>query len=176
MERLFAPWRMEFITGKREEGCVFCKAPAATGHFRENLVLHMGRHAYVIMNRFPYGSGHLLVIPLRHTPDFTSLTEAESLELSQLLQRSMRVLADVYHPEGFNVGMNLGAAAGAGIREHLHWHLLPRWFGDTNFLPVFADTKSIPEFLTETYDRLRPGFDGAAGVGPAAPRMGGPRP
>jgi ATP adenylyltransferase len=159
MESLFAPWRLEFITGKREEGCIFCKKPADPSRLRENLILHLGRLAFVIMNRYPYTSGHLLVVPLRHTSDIASLTAEENAEISALLQRSVQVLTEAYGPEGFNLGMNLGQAGGAGIREHLHWHIVPRWFGDTNFLPVMADVRSIPEFLLQAYDRLRPGFE-----------------
>ena len=158
MKNLFAPWRLEFITGKRPEGCVFCKLPSERNSSRENLVLHLGERAYVLMNRYPYTAGHLLVIPLRHTSDFTSLSREENLEISDLLRRSLRVLGEVYRPDGFNLGINLGAAAGAGIREHLHWHVVPRWYGDTYFLPVLADTRSIPELLLQSYDRLHPGF------------------
>ena len=168
MESLFAPWRLEFITGKREEGCVFCAKPASPERHRENLVLHVGSLAYVIMNKYPYTSGHLLVVPLRHTADLLSLTPEENLEISGLIQRSVRVLADTYRPEGFNLGANLGHAAGAGIREHLHWHIVPRWYGDTNFLPVLAGTRSIPELLVEAWDRLRPAFAGPPGAGPSA--------
>ncbi len=169
MERLFAPWRLEFITGKREEGCIFCKKPVDRARLRENLVLHVGRLAYVIMNRFPYTSGHLLVIPLRHTSELTSLTADENLEIADLVRRSLEVLGEAYRPEGFNVGLNLGRAAGAGIHEHIHWHIVPRWFGDTNFLPVLADTRSIPELLVQCYDRLLPGFERAAGQKERAP-------
>jgi len=172
MESIFAPWRLEFITGKREEGCIFCKKPAERGRLRENLVLAIGKTAYVIMNRFPYTSGHLLVVPLRHTSDFRSLTEEESLEMSKLLQESMRVLTEAYRPEGFNLGMNLGTAGGAGIKDHLHWHIVPRWCGDTNFLPVLADTRSIPELLSQAFDRLEPLF--RAGARPQG--SGGPEP
>ncbi len=163
MERLFAPWRLEFITGKRQEGCVFCAAPADREKRRENLVLHVGPRAFVIMNRFPYTSGHLLIVPNRHTSDLTSLTAEENLEVAELIQVSLQVLTDAYRPEGFNLGMNLGLAGGAGIRDHVHWHIVPRWFGDTNFLPVFADVRSIPEMLLQSYDRLLPGFEERGG-------------
>jgi ATP adenylyltransferase len=171
MKDLFAPWRLEFIVGNRPDGCIFCKLPAEVQRARENLVLHVGQKAFVIMNRFPYTSGHLLVVPLRHTSDFASLTREENLEISDLLQRSINVLSQVFRPDAFNLGMNLGAAAGAGIRDHLHWHVVPRWYGDTNFLPVLADTRSIPELLIQSYDRLRPSFDGSARSpdAPAAP-------
>ncbi len=159
MERLFAPWRLEYIKGKREKGCIFCKRPAVKNKLRENLILFIGKRAFVIMNRYPYTSGHLLVCPLRHTSAFESLTAEENLEMSRLLQASLRILKKVYRPEGFNLGLNLGEAAGAGIREHLHWHIVPRWYGDTNFLPVLSDIRSIPEHLLEGYDQLRPEFD-----------------
>ena len=170
MENLFAPWRLEFITGKREDGCIFCKKPAETDRHRENLVLHLGERAFVIMNRYPYNSGHLLICPLRHTSDFGSLTPEEIAEMGLLLQESMRILTELYRPEGFNMGINLGAAAGAGIRDHLHWHIVPRWYGDTNFLPVLGDTRSIPELLIQAYDRLRPAFERLAP--PASHRTG----
>jgi ATP adenylyltransferase len=175
MENLFAPWRLEFIAGKREDGCIFCKKPAEKERLRENLVLHVGERAFVIMNRYPYNSGHLLVCPLRHTADFASLTAEENAEIGRLLQESCRILTEVYRPEGFNMGMNLGAAAGAGIRDHLHWHIVPRWFGDTNFLPVLGDTRSIPELLVQAHDRLRPSFErlGPPASPHAAPGKGG---
>ncbi len=156
MDQLFAPWRLEFIKGKRPDGCVFCTLPAERALARENLVLHHGKRAFIIMNRYPYTPGHLLVVPNRHTSDFVSLTREENEEISLLLQSSMRALSEIYRPEGFNFGMNLGAAAGAGIREHLHWHIVPRWIGDTNFLPVMTGVRSIPELLLDGYDRLVP--------------------
>jgi len=170
---LFAPWRLEYIIGKREEGCIFCKKPAQRESLRDNLVLYLGKTAFVIMNRYPYTPGHLLVCPFRHTSDFVSLTAEETLETSSLLQGCMRILGELYHPEGFNLGMNLGVSAGAGIREHLHWHIVPRWYGDTNFLPVLSGTRSIPEMLIESYDRLRPEFERLEGGGTAARDEGG---
>ncbi|MBI4601670.1 MAG: HIT domain-containing protein [Planctomycetes bacterium] len=175
MEVLWAPWRMEFITGKRAEGCVFCKAPAERDRLKENLVLHVGKLAFVIMNRYPYHSGHLMVIPVRHTSDFTDLTAAEHAEMCELLSRSMLVLRGALRPEGFNLGINLGHCAGAGIREHLHWHIVPRWIGDTNFFPLLAGTRSIPEMLHETYDRLRPVFAEHDGSGTVSSPLGPPK-
>jgi ATP adenylyltransferase len=172
MENLFAPWRLEFITGKREEGCIFCKKPAEREKLRQNLVLYVGERGFVILNLYPYTSGHLLVAPVRHTADYGSLTEEENREMQELLQHSVRVLTSVYRPDGFNLGMNLGTAAGAGIRDHLHWHVVPRWYGDTNFLPVLGDTRTIPELLVQAYDRLRPGFEGFAPGRRAVPREG----
>jgi ATP adenylyltransferase len=158
MENLWAPWRMEYITGKREEGCVFCKVASTPARLAENLILHVGQLAFVILNKFPYHSCHLMVIPLRHTSEFTGLTAEENAEMSRLLQLSTKALKQTYHPEGFNIGMNLGQCAGAGIREHLHYHVVPRWVGDTNFFPLLAHTRSMPELLGQTYDRLRPSF------------------
>lgn len=158
MDHLWAPWRMEFIRGKREKGCVFCRLPAERDRMRENLVLHIGARAYVVLNRWPYTCGHLMVIPLRHTSDFLSLTAEENAEIALLLQSSLRILEETCRPDGFNLGMNLGHAAGAGIREHLHHHVVPRWVGDNNFLPIIGEGRSIPEYLHETFDQLRPHF------------------
>ena len=149
---------MEYLTGKREEGCIFCKMPAERARLKENFILHLGTLAFAILNRFPYHTGHIMVIPLRHTSDFIEVTPEENAEMSLLLQASMKALKQVYKPEGFNLGMNLGHSAGAGIREHLHFHMVPRWVGDTNFFPLIARTRSTPEILSDTYDRLRPVF------------------
>ncbi|MBN1441528.1 MAG: HIT domain-containing protein [Planctomycetes bacterium] len=159
MENLWAPWRMEFITSPRSDGCIFCTLPSQPERLRENLVLHIGRRAFVMLNRYPYTCGHLMVVPRRHTSDYLSLTAEENAEATFLLQQSMRILGETYRPEGFNLGMNLGHAAGAGIREHLHHHLIPRWFGDSNFWPIVGEARSMPEMLLETYDRLRPLFE-----------------
>lgn len=170
MDHLWAPWRMEFIRGEPTPGCVFCRLPEDRERRRENLVLHVGERCYVVMNRYPYTCGHLLVIPLRHTNDFLGLEADETTEATKLLQDSMRVLAETYQPEGFNLGMNLGHAAGAGVREHLHWHIIPRWIGDSNFLPIVGEARSMPELLLETYDRLRPAFsrlESGEGVSPS---------
>lgn len=169
METLWAPWRLEFITGKREPGCVFCTKPSEARRLRENLVLHRGRLAFVILNRYPYHSGHLMVIPLRHTSRITDLTGEENAELSLLTQVSVRALEGAYRPDGFNLGTNLGRAAGAGIEEHLHHHVIPRWIGDTNFFPIISQTRSLPECLDDTYGRLRPHFREAERSGEIAP-------
>ncbi len=159
MEHLFAPWRLRYIIGDREEGCVFCKRPSEEGKERENLILHVAELSFVILNKFPYNAGHLMIVPRRHTSDFSSLSMDENRELSRLLQRSIDTLAEVFRPEGFNVGLNLGRAAGAGIQEHLHWHVVPRWNGDTNFFPLFSDTRSVPQALEETWEHLAPVFE-----------------
>lgn len=160
MQPLWAPWRMEFIEGAKREGCIFCDFPKETGEAadRRNLIVARAPSAFAILNRYPYNSGHLMVIPLRHTSDFTSLTAPESADLQSLLQLAVRALTHVYHPDGFNLGMNLGRSAGAGIEEHLHFHVVPRWVGDTNFMPVLTATKILVEHLQQSYDKLRAEF------------------
>lgn len=158
MERLWAPWRLEYITAEKAEGCIFCVFPARQQD-REDRILCRGWHAFVVMNAFPYSNGHLLIAPYRHTPDLAELTDEESLEVMQLVQRCIRALGDALRPDGINIGVNQGTAAGAGIAEHVHVHVVPRWNGDTNFMPVFADVKVIPEALEATYDKLKPIFD-----------------
>ena len=153
MENLWAPWRMEYILGKREPYCIFC--PEGDGHTDdERLILHRGRLSMVMMNKYPYNNGHLLVAPWRHVARLEELTEDEMLDLMRWLKRSTRIIRRVMNPGGFNVGLNLGSAAGAGVEEHIHFHVVPRWEGDTNFMTVFADVRSIPEHLNETYRKL----------------------
>ena len=159
MQRLWAPWRLEYIVGEKIDGCIFCVFPQQDED-RKHKILARGNHAFVIMNTFPYSNGHLLIIPFRHTSDLSELTADESLEMMQLLQRSMLVLKEAYNPDGFNIGVNQGTAAGAGIADHIHMHIVPRWNGDTNFMPVFAEVKVIPEALETSYDKLKTIFDG----------------
>ncbi len=156
-KQLWAPWRMQFLTGPREDGCVFCTLPAQTND-RDNLIVHRGKLTFVILNKFPYCNGHLMVVPNRHTADITSLTVEESAEMHRLSQHAVRALTEAYAPGGFNLGMNLGIAGGAGIRDHLHLHVVPRWIGDTNFMPVLAETRSMPQHLLASYDSLAPYF------------------
>jgi ATP adenylyltransferase len=161
VEQLYAPWRRAFIesAGAATEPapCFICAAVQADpSHDREHLLLYRGTRALVIMNRFPYNSAHLLVAPTEHTGDFAHLEAATRDELGQVAQRCVGVLQAVYRPDAFNLGMNLGRAAGAGLPDHLHTHVVPRWIGDTNFMPIAADTKVMPETLDQTYDRLRP--------------------
>lgn len=163
MDTLWAPWRMEYITQEKPQGCIFCLFPAAAQD-RENLLLGRSAHSFVMFNRFPYNSGHLMVIPRRHVCDLAALPEEEFEDLQRLLRLSVGVLQAHYRPEGMNVGMNLGRTAGAGIDQHLHWHAVPRWNGDTNFMPVIGQTKVMVEHLLEAYDRLRPLFDRALGA------------
>jgi ATP adenylyltransferase len=136
-----------------EGGCLFCRVHASADD-AGNLVLLRGEQAYLMLNAFPYTSGHLMAAPVRHTADFTSLTPAESAELMDLARRGMRALDAVYHPQGYNVGINLGVAAGAGIADHLHVHIVPRWVGDTNFMAAVGDTRVLPESLDGTYRKL----------------------
>ena len=161
MERpLWAPWRMELIGGEKPEGCIFCLFPAEVGDEadRRNLIVARSAQSFVILNRFPYNNGHVMVVPRRHTGDLLALPEPEYADLEALLRTAIAVLREVYRPEGLNVGMNLGQCAGAGIADHLHHHVVPRWSGDTNFMPVLADTKVMIEHLSQTRARLAEAF------------------
>ena len=153
MERLWAPWRLEYVQGTGSSGCIFCLGDASDDEAR--LVLHRGQHCFIIMNRFPYSNGHLMVAPLRHVADPGLLDAAEVAELHRLTTVSREILRDVCKAQGFNLGMNLGAVAGAGVTDHLHQHIVPRWAGDTNFMPVFADVRVIPQHLEATCRQLR---------------------
>ncbi|MDI6640922.1 MAG: HIT domain-containing protein [Elusimicrobiota bacterium] len=153
MKRIFAPWRMKFITNKKEPGCLFCKKFKSKND-KKNLVLCRSRLGFVILNLYPYTNGHLMVVPKRHIGDITKLTDDELLEIMHLTNLSIKVLKNVLKPDGFNVGINLGKVAGAGISAHLHIHIVPRWLADTNFMPVVFDTKIVSEALNETYKKL----------------------
>ena len=153
MERLWAPWRLEYVqSADEQDGCVFCRA--ADGDDEEQLVVHRGERAFVLLNKFPYSSGHLLVAPYRHGVDFAELDDAEVLESHRLGASGLDALRAVYGPDGFNLGWNLGRVAGAGITDHVHLHVVPRWSGDTNFVPVLADVKVMPEHLAVTRRKL----------------------
>jgi len=154
MKALYAPWRMDFIFGKKEKGCVFCNRVKRSSD-KKDFILHRGRWSFVILNKFPYNNGHLMVVPNRHIASLGSLKKQERGEIFEFLQKSERVIQKALKAQGFNVGLNLGKAAGAGIDDHLHFHLVPRWFADTNFWPVISETKSMPEHLAKTYDRLK---------------------
>jgi ATP adenylyltransferase len=160
MQPIWAPWRMEFIAGEKPKGCIFCLFPAETGeeNDRKNLVVARTASSFVMLNKYPYNSGHVMVIPRRHGADFSALSEAELLDLQRLLQRSVEVIREAYSPDGFNIGMNMGHIAGAGIPDHLHYHVVPRWGGDTNFMPVLAETKVLIEHLARTQEKLAAGF------------------
>jgi ATP adenylyltransferase len=152
-ERLWAPWRLEYIKSADDEpGCVFCRALA--GDDEESLVVHRGEVAFVLLNKFPYTSGHLMVAPMRHVGEYGELEDDEVLAIHRLARAGIGVLSQLYGPQGYNLGWNLGRIAGAGVVDHVHLHVVPRWAGDTNFMPVLADVKVVPEHLAETRRRL----------------------
>jgi ATP adenylyltransferase len=160
MERLWTPWRMEYIKSAGAEepgGCIFCELPAK-GDDEAVYILARTERSFAILNAYPYNPGHVMVAPFRHIGDLEAIDDSELLETGSLLQRALRALREVMQPQGFNVGMNLGRVAGAGLPDHLHWHVVPRWDGDTNFMPVLGQTKVLPELLEETYAKLRPSF------------------
>lgn len=158
MHHLWSPWRMEYIENHgKEASCIFCRA-AAMQDSPENLVVHRGQHAFVILNRYPYTSGHVMIVPFRHEPALDTLAAEDRAEMMELTSRSTSVLRGVYQTLAFNVGMNIGEAAGAGVKEHVHIHVVPRWVGDTNFMSSLAATRVLPETLADTWRRLRAGF------------------
>jgi ATP adenylyltransferase len=157
MDRLWSPWRLAYVTAaqKSSDDCIFCAAAAEPN---APLVLHRGRHGFIILNLYPYNNGHLMVAPNRHINTLASLLPEEQAELMVMARWSEMALTQAYHPQGINVGINLGKAAGAGIEDHLHVHLVPRWAGDTNFMTAVAGTRVLPEGLEDTATRLRPIF------------------
>ena len=164
MKSLWAPWRAEYIycasgskPSKDKRHCLFCRLQRETDD-RANLILHQGTLAFVVMNRFPYNNGHLMVAPYRHVDTLEKLRADEMAEAMALAQRSLAALRGAFKPHGFNVGANLGQVAGAGVAGHVHIHIVPRWNGDTNFMPVLAETKVISQHLEDTFDRLQGGF------------------
>jgi len=155
MDYIWTPWRYRYIAeAGKSSGCIFCDAPAAKQDVETHIVLR-GVKNYVILNRYPYTSGHVMIVPYAHTADFGRLDPETSAEIMQLAQRVQAALDTVYHPEGYNLGMNLGRSAGAGIADHLHMHLVPRWTGDTNFMTSIGETRLEPEDLSTTYAKLR---------------------
>jgi ATP adenylyltransferase len=152
---MWAPWRMEYILSEKEDVCIFCQGLSKNN----DLTLLRGEVIMVMMNKFPYINGHLLVAPVRHISGLDELSKSEKGELLSMVDRSIQILKHVMKPDGFNVGLNLGKVAGAGVEEHLHFHVVPRWFGDTNALTVFADVRTIPEHIIATYENLKPHFD-----------------
>lgn len=147
---------MEYILEKKPRGCIFCRKPNERND-KKNLILHRSRYAFVMMNKFPYNSGHLMIVPKRHCLSVEELRKEEMEDLFQLLQVSTQILKKVLQPHGFNIGINMGKAGGAG-EEHIHIHIVPRWNGDTNFMPVLIQTKVVPEYLEKTYQKLHPSF------------------
>lgn len=162
MERLWTPWRFEYVSGSSAQppGCLFCWAvEGGPERDAERLVLYRGKSNFVIVNRYPYNNGHLVVAPYAHVPDLSSAEPSQLEELIRLARASEEILRGAYDPDGFNLGMNVGAAAGAGVAEHHHLHVVPRWVGDTNFLAATSETRVVPEVPDRTYERLRPAFD-----------------
>ncbi len=159
MKFLYAPWRMAYIRkfSEKSSECFLCKA-SKDRRDDVNLVVHRGSRCFVILNRYPYNNGHIMVAPYKHAGKISELDDDELIEMMQLLKLSIEVLEKEYKPDGFNVGLNLGRAAGAGLEDHLHFHVVPRWIGDTNFMPVISDTKVIPESLHESWKRIRERF------------------
>ena len=160
MDRIWATWRMAYISGekKKYDGCIFCDFPNM-GKDEEYHILYHGKYSYIIMNAYPYSNGHLMVIPYRHTNDFTTLSDEESAEIMFLGKLAVNALKKVYNPDGFNIGWNIGEVAGAGIAAHIHMHIVPRWKGDTNFMPVLGDTRVIPEDLKAGYAKIKKAID-----------------
>ena len=155
--RLWAPWRLEYLKGKKSSDCIFCSKPALPDD--EAFIVARGTSCYVILNAFPYTNGHVMVAPYEHTWDLRGLQPDATAELMDLTKRSQSAIERVYGPEGFNLGMNLGDVAGAGFAGHVHMHVVPRWKGDTNFMPVVGDTRVMPEALPDSWSRLREAFE-----------------
>lgn len=159
MEHLWAPWRMKYITSTNEKGqtCFLCDKPKQKTD-AENYLLYRGTTCFIVLNAFPYNNGHLMVAPYRHTGKLEDLADDERNELFTTVNKGVVILKKVFNPDGLNVGLNLGKAAGAGVSDHLHVHIVPRWNGDTNFMPVLADVKVVSEALEDTYSKLKAGL------------------
>jgi ATP adenylyltransferase len=157
VRQLWAPWRLEYIQGEKSGACFLCAA-AAGSNDEAALVVHRAHHSFVILNRYPYNAGHAMVVPVAHRARIGDLEDVTALELLRLVDRTLEVMDAVFHADGYNVGMNLGRAAGAGVEDHVHVHVVPRWAGDTNFMPVLGDVKVMPEHLQTTRQRLAEGF------------------
>jgi ATP adenylyltransferase len=157
MKQIWAPWRMNYILGDKSKECIFCHS-IRTKHSKKKLILYRGEFSLVILNKYPYTNCHLLIAPRKHTHTLDDLTSEESLDLFFTLRKSVSLLKESIKPDGFNIGMNLGTIAGAGVEDHIHSHIVPRWRGDTNFMPILAEAVVIPEHLEKAYDRLIPFF------------------
>ena len=157
MKRIWAPWRMEYISQDKSSECIFCSLPKLKND-EKNYILLRGKYSFVLMNVFPYNSGHLMVSPYRHIACLTKLDREESVEITEVTKSCIRILRETNSPDGFNVGFNLGKSAGAGYDEHIHNHIVPRWAGDTNFMSTIAETRVTPEHLKKTFEKLVPSF------------------
>jgi len=161
MDYLFSPWRYAYVSqAHKASGCLFCELPQ-TGDDEKALIVHRDKYCYVVVNSYPYTSGPVMVVPFQHTDQLLGLSPAGAQEMMELTRRLEGILRDIYHPEGLNLGMNLGKAAGAGVADHLHMHVLPRWTADANFISVIGETRVLPEDLTTTYKRIRDKFEEA---------------
>ena len=157
MERIWAPWRIQYIENEKPDGCIFCEKPIQTKD-SANYILYRGDKNFIILNSYPYNPGHLMVVPFRHIPSMEKLTDEERNEHFEIVGQVIRVLRQVLNPGGFNIGINEGKVAGAGIEDHFHTHVVPRWPGDTNFMSVLADVRVLPEVLADTYEKLKEKF------------------
>jgi len=160
VEKLWAPWRMEYIREIHQEdhGCIFCEKPKEDND-RENLILFRGKKNFIIMNRYPYNNGHCMVAPIQHTGLIESLDDDEILDINRLLARLIKAINCTMKPQGFNIGINQGCVAGAGVVDHIHIHCVPRWQGDTNFMPILSETKVVSEALIDTYEKIKRGLE-----------------
>jgi ATP adenylyltransferase len=161
MKRLWAPWRMEYILDdNKHDSCLFCDVSKKEGNRinrsrdKKNFILHRGKYCFVILNRYPYNSGHLMIVPYVHTPTFDGLSDDVLFDLIKTVDNSVRILRDVLSPDGFNMGLNFGKVAGAGMETHMHIHVVPRWTGDTDSMPIIAETRVMPEHLKKTYNKI----------------------
>ncbi len=154
MKRLWAPWRMQYLVGEKEEGCIFC-SKIAESHDEENYILYRGEWGFLILNLYPYTNGHMMAVPYQHVASLEQLDAETLTELMLLVNKGLAALRQAMSPQGFNIGVNIGEVAGAGVASHVHIHIVPRWGGDTNFMPVLDETRVIPELLDQTYERLR---------------------
>jgi ATP adenylyltransferase len=152
-QNLWAPWRMKYIEKPAGSGNIFVELPAQNDD-EKNFILYRGAHSFVMLNAYPYTNGHMLIAPLRQTNDLPTMTNEELLEINQLVAKAVGWLSEVFRPDGFNIGVNVGKAAGAGIPEHIHWHVLPRWNGDTNFMTTVGETRVMPQSLEDSYQKL----------------------
>ncbi len=157
MELIWAPWRIEYIQMEKPKGCILCDKPKQNND-EPNYILYRGEKNFVMLNAYPYNPGHLMIAPYRHTASLEELTDEELKEHFEIARRSTRILRQVFNPGGFNLGINLGRISGAGIDDHFHTHIVPRWQGDANFMPVIADVKVLPEALSEIYQKLKDKF------------------
>jgi ATP adenylyltransferase len=154
LSRLHAPWRIKYIAMPKTDECIFCTKPRE-GKDEDNYIVHRGPKCFIILNMFPYNTGHVMIAPYRHISSLEDLTDDESLDLMRLTSLALKILRKAYAPDGFNIGVNIGGAAGAGIADHVHLHVVPRWIGDTNFMVVISNTKVIPEMLKSTFEKLK---------------------